>query len=120
VPGSGAVQAGGEPAGGDEEDHRNPPLTIQRRSLQRGRTRGRYRTSNSSSAAAKRAWMISYASWVTLGRPAISERRCPSPTAAATRYRSLQQLFDWLDEEGKIDGSPMAKTRARRRSPRSL
>ena len=43
-----------------------------------------------------------------------------APSSAATRYRSLQQLFDWLDEEGKIDGSPMAKTRARRRSPRSL
>jgi site-specific recombinase XerC len=36
------------------------------------------------------------------------------PTAsssAATRYRSLQQLFGWLDEEGEIDRSPMAKMR---------
>jgi hypothetical protein len=37
------------------------------------------------------------------------ERTVPSP--AATRYRSLQQLFGWLDEEGEIDRSPMAKTR---------
>ena len=36
------------------------------------------------------------------------ERTAPS---AATRYRSLQQLFGWLDEEGEIDGSPMARTR---------
>ena len=34
-----------------------------------------------------------------------------APSSAATRYRSLQQLFGWLDEEGEIDGSPMAKTR---------
>ena len=33
------------------------------------------------------------------------------PSSAATRYRSLQQLFGWLDEEGEINGSPMAKTR---------
>lgn len=31
--------------------------------------------------------------------------------SAATRYRSLQQLFGWLDEEGEIDGTPMAKMR---------
>ena len=34
-----------------------------------------------------------------------------APSSAATRYRSLQQLFGWPDEEGEIDGSPMAKTR---------
>jgi len=33
--------------------------------------------SNSSSTVIKRAWMVSYASLVTPGRPAISERRCP-------------------------------------------
>jgi len=32
-----------------------------------------------------------------------------APSSAATPYRSLQQLFGWLDEE--VDGSPMAKTR---------
>jgi site-specific recombinase XerC len=31
--------------------------------------------------------------------------------SAATRYRSLQQLFNWLDEEGEITGSPMTKMR---------
>jgi site-specific recombinase XerC len=34
-----------------------------------------------------------------------------APSSAATRYRSLQQLFGWLDEEGEIDRSPMAKMR---------
>jgi site-specific recombinase XerC len=34
-----------------------------------------------------------------------------APASAATRYRSLQQLFNWLDEEGEITGSPMAKMR---------
>jgi site-specific recombinase XerD len=34
-----------------------------------------------------------------------------SASSAATRYRSLQQFFRWLDEEGEIDGSPMAKMR---------
>ena len=34
-----------------------------------------------------------------------------APSSAATRYQSLQQLFGWLDEEGEIDGSPMARTR---------
>jgi integrase len=34
-----------------------------------------------------------------------------SPSSAATRYRSLQQFFRWLDEEGEIDSSPMAKMR---------
>jgi site-specific recombinase XerD len=28
---------------------------------------------------------------------------------AVTRYRSLQQLFRWLDDEGEISGSPMVK-----------
>jgi site-specific recombinase XerD len=34
-----------------------------------------------------------------------------APSSAATRYRSLQQLFRWLDDEGEIDSSPMAKMR---------
>src|SRR5260221_1140943 len=34
-----------------------------------------------------------------------------APASAARRYRSLQQLFTWLDEEGEITGSPMAKMR---------
>jgi len=34
-----------------------------------------------------------------------------APSSAATRYRSLQQLFRWLDEEGEISGSPMVKMR---------
>ena len=34
-----------------------------------------------------------------------------APSSAATRYRSLQQLFGWLDEEGETAGSPIAKTR---------
>ena len=34
-----------------------------------------------------------------------------APSSAATRYRSLQQLFKWLDDEGEIEGSPMAKMR---------
>ncbi len=34
-----------------------------------------------------------------------------APSSAATRYRSLQQLFGWLDEDGEIDRSPMIKTR---------
>ena len=32
-----------------------------------------------------------------------------APLSAATRYRSLQRLFRWLDDGGEIDGSPMAK-----------
>src|SRR5689334_18593726 len=32
-------------------------------------------------------------------------------SSAATRYRSLQQLFRWLDDEGEVDASPMAKMR---------
>ena len=32
-----------------------------------------------------------------------------APSSAATRYRSLQRLFRWLDDGGEIDGSPMAK-----------
>ncbi len=34
-----------------------------------------------------------------------------APSSAATRYRALQRPSGWLDEEGEIDGSPMAKTR---------
>ena len=33
------------------------------------------------------------------------------PATAATRHRSLQQLFRWLEEEGEIRSSPMAKMR---------
>jgi hypothetical protein len=33
------------------------------------------------------------------------------PSSAATRYRSLQQLFKWLDDEGEISGSSIAKMR---------
>jgi site-specific recombinase XerD len=41
----------------------------------------------------------------------VAELERTAPSSAATRYRSLQQLFGWLDEEGEIDGSPMAKMR---------
>lgn len=34
-----------------------------------------------------------------------------APSSAATRYRLLQQLFKWLDDEGEISGSPMVKMR---------
>lgn len=34
-----------------------------------------------------------------------------SASSAATRYRSLPQSFRWLDDEGEIDASPMAKMR---------
>jgi site-specific recombinase XerC len=40
-----------------------------------------------------------------------SELQRTAPSSAATRYRSLQQLFGWLDEEGEITSSPMAKMR---------
>ena len=33
------------------------------------------------------------------------------PSSAATRYRLLQQLFKWLEDEGEITSFPMAKTR---------
>lgn len=33
------------------------------------------------------------------------------PTTAAVRYRSLQQLFKWLVDEGELTDSPMAKMR---------
>ena len=32
-------------------------------------------------------------------------------TTVARRYRSLLQLFRWLDDEGEIEGNPMAKMR---------
>jgi len=35
-----------------------------------------------------------------------------APSTAATRYRSRQQLFKRLDDEGEISGSPMVKMRA--------
>ncbi len=41
----------------------------------------------------------------------VAELERTAPPSAATRYRSLQQIFGWLDEEGKIDGSPVVKTR---------
>jgi len=34
-----------------------------------------------------------------------------APASAATRYRSLQRLFSWLDDEGEVNRSPMAKMR---------
>jgi site-specific recombinase XerD len=40
-----------------------------------------------------------------------SELERTAPSSAATRYRSLQQLFNWLDDEGEITSSPMAKMR---------
>ena len=41
----------------------------------------------------------------------VAELERTLPSSAATRYRSLQQLFGWLDEEGEIDRSPMVKMR---------
>ena len=41
----------------------------------------------------------------------VAELERTSPSSAATRYRSLRQLFTWLDDEGEIQGSPMAKMR---------
>lgn len=41
----------------------------------------------------------------------VAELERTAPASAATRYRSLQQLFNWLDEEGEITSSPMAKKR---------
>ena len=32
-----------------------------------------------------------------------------TPASAANRYRSLQQFFRWLDDEGEIPSSPMAR-----------
>jgi site-specific recombinase XerC len=40
-----------------------------------------------------------------------SELERTAPSSAATRYRSLQQFFKWLDDEGEVTGSPMAKMR---------
>ena len=34
-----------------------------------------------------------------------------SASTAANRFRSLQQLFKWLADEGEIEGSPMARMR---------
>ncbi len=34
-----------------------------------------------------------------------------APSSAATHYRSLRQLFGWLDDEGEIDRSPTPKMR---------
>jgi site-specific recombinase XerD len=34
-----------------------------------------------------------------------------SSSTCANRYRSLQQLFRWIEDEGEIDASPMAKMR---------
>ena len=33
----------------------------------------------------------------------VAELERTSPSSAATRYRSLQQLFKWLDDEGEIN-----------------
>lgn len=41
----------------------------------------------------------------------MAELERTSPSSAATRYRPLQQLFNWLDDEGEIEASPMAKMR---------
>jgi site-specific recombinase XerD len=41
----------------------------------------------------------------------VAELERTAPASAATRYRSLQQLFKWLDDEGEIDTSPMIKMR---------
>lgn len=41
----------------------------------------------------------------------VAELERTSPSSATTRYRSLQQLFDRLGNEGEIKGSPMAKIR---------
>jgi site-specific recombinase XerD len=41
----------------------------------------------------------------------VAELERTAPASAATRYRSLQQLFKWLDEEGEIEGSPMIRMR---------
>ena len=41
----------------------------------------------------------------------VAELERTAPASAARRYRSLQQLFNWLDEEGEIDASPMTKMR---------
>lgn len=34
-----------------------------------------------------------------------------SPSTALTRYRDIQQLFKWLEEEGEISSNPMARMR---------
>lgn len=39
-----------------------------------------------------------------------SELERTKPWSVATRYRSLQRLFGWLEDEGEIPVSPMAKT----------
>ena len=41
----------------------------------------------------------------------VAELERTSPSSVATRYRSLQELFNWLDDEGEIESSPMAKMR---------
>src|SRR6266568_3586069 len=41
----------------------------------------------------------------------VAELERTAEASAATRYRSLQQLFNWLDEEGEIEVSPMMKMR---------
>ena len=33
------------------------------------------------------------------------------PATAANRFRSLQQFFKWLEEEGEVPASPMARMR---------
>jgi hypothetical protein len=36
----------------------------------------------------------------------VAELERTSPASAATRYRSLQQLFNWLDDEARSRGRP--------------
>lgn len=40
-----------------------------------------------------------------------SQLELHKPNTAANRYRSLKQLFRWLEEEGEIPSSPMARMR---------
>ncbi len=40
-----------------------------------------------------------------------AQLRCHAPATAASRYRSLQQFFRWLLDEGEIDRSPMERMR---------
>jgi site-specific recombinase XerD len=39
------------------------------------------------------------------------QERGARPATVSQRFRSLQQFFRWLDDEGEVDGSPMAKMR---------
>src|SRR3546814_5878384 len=39
----------------------------------------------------------------------VTEIDRTSPSTAASAFRRLQQLFRWLEDEGEIDRSPMAR-----------